>query len=211
MFRYHDTFPEPTYSTVSGDSADYTNDVLDADAAIIGEPAYALAHQRRWEAVGANQLLLLRDTKTKAQKMEMIRLHGRARHPQTRRRPDVPHRRVPRRASHLGDHVNVDTNQNLMRTIVATMDSTPWMTRAVKSAAELSQGSDGVDDREAVRSLGDAESMWCGEVRWAATPRRARRTPRAGCVWSLRLGALVAEATVPFGPVHLCGRVHRVA
>ncbi len=58
----------------------YTDEVIDAmidmGAAIVGDPDDALTQFRRWEAAGADQILLLRGTKTKQQTLDMIRLMG---------------------------------------------------------------------------------------------------------------------------------------
>jgi alkanesulfonate monooxygenase SsuD/methylene tetrahydromethanopterin reductase-like flavin-dependent oxidoreductase (luciferase family) len=81
VFRYHDTFPRPAGIPAWPETLpDYTDEVLDAmldaGAAIIGDPDDALAQYRRWESAGADQILLLRGTKTKEQTLEMIRLMG---------------------------------------------------------------------------------------------------------------------------------------
>ena len=81
VFRYHDTFPRPEGIPAWPEVLPpYTDEVLDAmldaGAAIIGDPDDALGQYRRWEAAGADQILLLRGTKTKEQTLEMIRLMG---------------------------------------------------------------------------------------------------------------------------------------
>jgi alkanesulfonate monooxygenase SsuD/methylene tetrahydromethanopterin reductase-like flavin-dependent oxidoreductase (luciferase family) len=81
VFRYHDTFPRPEgipqWPEVLPEYTDEVFDaMIDAGAAIIGDPDDALTQFRRWEAAGADQILLLRGTKTREQTLEMIRLMG---------------------------------------------------------------------------------------------------------------------------------------
>jgi alkanesulfonate monooxygenase SsuD/methylene tetrahydromethanopterin reductase-like flavin-dependent oxidoreductase (luciferase family) len=81
VFRYHDTFPRPDGIPAWPEVIpDVTEDVLDgmieAGAALVGDPDDVLAQIRRWEAAGADQLLLLRGTKTREQTSQMIRLVG---------------------------------------------------------------------------------------------------------------------------------------
>ena len=81
VFRYHDTFPRPEGIPRWPEVLpEYTGEVIDgmveAGAAVVGDPDDALAQYRRWEAAGADQILMLRGTKTKEQTLEMIRLMG---------------------------------------------------------------------------------------------------------------------------------------
>ena len=81
VFRYHDTFPRPEGIPVWPEVIpEYSEEVIDAmvdaGAAIVGDPDDALTQFRRWEAAGADQILVLRGTKTKEQTLDMIRLMG---------------------------------------------------------------------------------------------------------------------------------------
>jgi alkanesulfonate monooxygenase SsuD/methylene tetrahydromethanopterin reductase-like flavin-dependent oxidoreductase (luciferase family) len=81
VFRYHDTFPRPEGLPVWPDLIPDPDEammdgMIDAGSAIVGDPHDALEQVKRWEALGVDQLLMLRGTKTKAQTLEMIRLMG---------------------------------------------------------------------------------------------------------------------------------------
>lgn len=81
VFRYHDTFPRPEGFPVWPDTmpepdAAGLDHFIDIGAAIVGDPDDALAQIKRWEATGADQFLMLRGTKSKAECLEMIRLMG---------------------------------------------------------------------------------------------------------------------------------------
>ena len=81
VFRYHDTFPRPegfpvwpeVMPELTGEAFD---GLIEAGNAIVGDPDDALAQVKRWEAVGVDQFLMLRGTKTKQQALDMIRLMG---------------------------------------------------------------------------------------------------------------------------------------
>ncbi len=82
VFRYHDTFPRPegfpvwpeVLPELTEEQLDY---FLDLGAALVGDPDDIVEQVRRWEATGADQLLMLRGVKTKEQTLSMIDLMGR--------------------------------------------------------------------------------------------------------------------------------------
>lgn len=82
VFRYHDTFPRPegfpVWPKVLPDLTDEQLDYfLDLGAALVGDPDDIVEQVKRWEATGADQLLMLRGVKTKEQTLRMIELMGR--------------------------------------------------------------------------------------------------------------------------------------
>ena len=81
VFRYHDTFPRPEGFPVWPDVMPELNEeqldgFLELGAAIVGDPDDVVAQVKRWEATGADQMLMLRGVKTKKETLRMIRLMG---------------------------------------------------------------------------------------------------------------------------------------
>jgi len=81
VFRYHDTFPRPeglpAWPEVIPDLTEEMLDgMIEAGAAQVGDPDVVLEQVKRWEAVGADQFMVLRGTKTHEECLETIRLMG---------------------------------------------------------------------------------------------------------------------------------------
>jgi alkanesulfonate monooxygenase SsuD/methylene tetrahydromethanopterin reductase-like flavin-dependent oxidoreductase (luciferase family) len=81
VFRYHDTFPRPEGIPAWPDLVPPLNDeMLDAflglGAAIVGDPDEVVAQVARWDATGADQLVMLRGVKTREQTLRMLKLMG---------------------------------------------------------------------------------------------------------------------------------------
>jgi alkanesulfonate monooxygenase SsuD/methylene tetrahydromethanopterin reductase-like flavin-dependent oxidoreductase (luciferase family) len=81
VFRYHDSFPRPEgIPAWPGLVPDFDEAGLDGliglGSAIVGDPDDAITQVRRWEATGADQLLLTRAGKTMEETLRMIELMG---------------------------------------------------------------------------------------------------------------------------------------
>jgi alkanesulfonate monooxygenase SsuD/methylene tetrahydromethanopterin reductase-like flavin-dependent oxidoreductase (luciferase family) len=82
VYRYHDTFPRPEgFPEWPALLPDLTESQLDGfiglGAALVGDPDDVIAQISRWEATGADQLLMLRGTKTREETLQMLDLMGR--------------------------------------------------------------------------------------------------------------------------------------
>jgi alkanesulfonate monooxygenase SsuD/methylene tetrahydromethanopterin reductase-like flavin-dependent oxidoreductase (luciferase family) len=81
VFRYHDSFPRPdAVPAWPGLVPQFDEAALDGmiglGSAIVGDPDDVIAQARRWEATGADQLLLTRAGKSMEQTLQMIELMG---------------------------------------------------------------------------------------------------------------------------------------
>lgn len=81
VFRYHDTFPRPegfpVWPQVMPDlNEEQLDGFIELGAAIVGDPDDVISQVKRWEATGADQMLMLRGVKTKEETLRMIRLMG---------------------------------------------------------------------------------------------------------------------------------------
>ncbi|MGH8999073.1 MAG: LLM class flavin-dependent oxidoreductase [Acidimicrobiia bacterium] len=105
VFRYHDTFPRPEGFPVWPDvlpdlTAEQLDYFIDLGAAIVGDPDDVVEQVRRWEATGADQLLMLRGVKTKEQTLRMLDLMGK--HVIPKFDTDPVHRTTAQRAAAAG-------------------------------------------------------------------------------------------------------------
>ena len=80
VYRYHDTFPHPPEIPMWPDLIpDFTNEIIDysiSQGGIIGTPDHALEQCRRWEALGADQIVVRHRDGHHRAVAEMIRLMG---------------------------------------------------------------------------------------------------------------------------------------
>jgi alkanesulfonate monooxygenase SsuD/methylene tetrahydromethanopterin reductase-like flavin-dependent oxidoreductase (luciferase family) len=80
VYRYHDTFPHPEmvpyWPELIPTSTPETLPIHREMGMIVGDPDHAIAQVKRWEAAGADQLVLGTGAGTFEDTMEMIRLFG---------------------------------------------------------------------------------------------------------------------------------------
>ena len=81
VFRYHDSFPRPAHVPAWPEVMPQLDEtaldgMIGLGSAIVGDPDDAIAQFKRWEATGADQFLLVRAQKSKAETLQMIKLMG---------------------------------------------------------------------------------------------------------------------------------------